>query len=71
MSAIISAATTGLIQAVLSEFVEYQKRRALVEGWKPGDDDVAGFVAKIDADSPEALKAKVAALLGIQWPPQP
>jgi hypothetical protein len=71
MNATTSAALTGFTNALLLEFIEYQKRRAQVEGWKPSEADVAAFLAEIDADTPEALKAKVAAQEGVEWPPKP
>lgn len=69
MNEILTAATVGLIRAVVTEYTEWQAKRARDAAWKPSQADVDAFMAKIAADSPEALKAKVAASLGIPWPP--
>lgn len=68
---IIGAAVSSLISALLTQFIEWQKQRAQVAGWKPSQQDVADFLAQVEADSPETVKARVAAALGIPWPPVP
>ena len=69
MSALVTAAIHGLIKASILEFTEWQKRKAQATDWKPSPKDVEDFIAEIQADTPEALKAKVAASLGLPWPP--
>lgn len=71
MDPIIGAAVSSLISALLQQFIEWQKQRAQVAGWKPSQQDVADFLAQVEADTPEAVKARVAAALGIPWPPTP
>lgn len=71
MEPIIGVAVTSLISAVLTQFIEWQKRRAQDASWKPSTQDVADFLAQISLDTPEAVKARVAAALGITWPPAP
>lgn len=69
MNPIIAAASNALIEAAILQFVEYQKRKAQEADWKPSTQDAYDFLAEINADSPEALKARVAAALGVPWPP--
>ena len=69
MSVLVQSAVTGLISAALREFVAWQAKRAQDASWKPSDKDVEDFLAQIDADTPEAVKARVAAALGVPWPP--
>lgn len=71
MSPILEAAAVGLIRTAVTEYVAWQTRRAQAADWKPSPQDVDDFLAEIAADTPEALKAKVAASLGLQWPPPP
>lgn len=69
MTPLISAAVTGLISASLREFVAWQAKRAQDASWKPSGKDVEDFLAQIDSDTPESVKARVAAALGVPWPP--
>lgn len=71
MNELIAAAVTGLIRATVTEFTAWQAQRARDAAWKPSPQDVDAFMAQVAADSPEALKARVAASLGITWPPPP
>lgn len=69
MTALIQAGVSGLIQVILNEFILWQQRKARAADWKPSEQDVTEFLSEIASDTPEALKAKVAASLGIPWPP--
>lgn len=71
MNEIIAAAATGLIRTAVTQFNEWQVQRARDAAWKPSQEDVEAFMAQIAAHTPQALKAKVAASLGIVWPPVP
>jgi len=68
MNAATTLALDALTRAILYEFSEYQKRKAQAEDWKPSQEDVDEFLTQIREDSPEALKAKVAKALGVEWP---
>ena len=68
MTPLIQAAVTGLISASLREFVAWQSKRAQDASWKPSEKDVEDFLAEVSADTPEAVKARVAAALGVPWP---
>jgi len=69
MNEVLAAALTGLIRASVQSFIDWQHRRARDAEWKPTAQDVEDFIKELQADTPEALKAKVAASLGIPWPP--
>lgn len=71
MNPLIAAAADGLIRVALNEFLAYQTQKARDAAWKPSQADVDEFLAQIASDSPDALKAKVASVLGIPWPPSP
>lgn len=71
MDPIIGAAVSSLISALLQQFIEWQKQRAQVAGWKPSLQDVTDFLAQVDSDTPEAVKARVAKEMGLPWPPTP
>lgn len=69
MNPVIEAATVGLIRVALTEFINWTTRKARPEGWVPTAEDVEAFLSQVEHDTPEALKAKVAADLGVPWPP--
>jgi len=71
MNQLIGIAIDGLVRATLTQFIQWQAQRARDATWKPSENDVEDFLAEIQQDTPEALKAKVAASLGIPWPPTP
>jgi len=68
MNAASTLALDALTRAILFEFAEYQKRKAQAADWKPSMADIEEFLTQIREDSPEALKAKVAKALGVEWP---
>jgi len=69
MNPLLVAAISAMIRASVTEFSAWQERRSREADWKPSAKDVDDFMAQIESDTPEALKAKVAYSLGIPWPP--
>ena len=69
MNQLIGIAIDGLVRATLTQFIQWQAQKAKDAAWKPSDKDVEDFLVEISKDTPEALKAQVAAALGMQWPP--
>lgn len=65
----MAAIVAGLIKASITEFLAWRERKARDAAWVPSEADVDAFLAEIEGDTPEKLKAKVAASLGIPWPP--
>lgn len=70
MSPAMAAILAGLIRLSVTEFLAWRERRARDAAWVPSDADVDAFLEEISGDTPEKLKAKVAAELGIPWPPE-
>ena len=71
MSPGLEAAAVGLISFGIKEWIAWNERKARAAEWKPKQADVDEFIAEIAGDTPENVRARVAAQLGVPWPPAP
>lgn len=72
MTALASIAVEAGIKVLLTEYTAFLVRRqqaAQDAAWTPSAADVVAFANEVRANTPENLKAKVAAEEGVVWPP--
>ena len=72
MTALASIAVEAGIKVLLTEYTSFLARRqraAQDAAWSPSGADVVAFANEVRANTPENLKAKIAAEEGVVWPP--
>lgn len=68
MSPAIESSVIGLISFGIKEWIDWNARKTRAAEWKPTQADIDEFLAEVANDTPENVRARVAASLGKPYP---